>query len=166
MLSQVEKSEKEYAAYTARNLAPIYAKVGRHDEAAALIERSSRLYENHPETLVRHAEVLLLRGEMWNAERLITERMALPGGADSPLRQAIAFRLYGLCQCFAGNVGRGVMDLDTALQLAVDNGLGHQAGKTAAVLRWFSWSRSRGCMSLLHGGKVARRVHPGLLHVF
>jgi tetratricopeptide (TPR) repeat protein len=166
LLHKIEQREREYAAYTTRNLATIYAKVAQHQVAEDLIQRSNALRENDPETLVRHAEIMMLRGEIRSAERLMAKRMSLPAHAVSPIRQVIALRLCGLHRCLTGDVGGGLVELEATRVLAVDYNLGHQAGKIAAAVRWLSSSRSRQRISLLPTGKAWRNLHPSLLRLF
>jgi len=165
-LDRIEREQPEYAAYTARNIAPIMQE-GRNDaQADHLISTSRRLAEHDPELLVRHAEVLCMRGDFAGAEPLLEQRLAMRRRKEAPIREVIAMRIYGLSQCLAGSSDRGRDLLEKARRIASQNGLGHQENKIGLSLLRLDSEEYERYIRDLHTGKARQGLPQPLLDLF
>jgi len=142
LLSVVAQEQPEYVAYTARNISVIYEDRGVSQLADELLRLSDRLRGDNAETLVRRGEVLAVRGELSRAGQLLERRLAMRLPVHHPIQEVIALRVYGIHQCLAVSIPRGLEILDQAKLLAEGNHLGHQQRKIEVAMHRLS---SKGC---------------------
>jgi hypothetical protein len=166
LLQSVREAEREYVAYTMRNMSAIYEKGNQQAISDQLVDDSERLSPGIPETLIRRAEVLTMRGDFTEASKYIERHVCMPQEAAFPIRQVIAVRICGMHRCLSGDVPQGLECLERARVMAAASSLGHQEHKIAFAQRALSRKATLQEIAALGQGKARRRLPSHLLQLF
>lgn len=131
----------EFHAYLTRNLASILARCGDVATSTNLLRTSASFSDSistsgRAETLMRSTEILMVRGDLQRAGRVIEmDLQQLP--RLSPIQQVIRLRIQGQHACLVGHMEEGLIMYANALEKADRYRLGHQSGQIRAAMHCF-----------------------------